>query len=316
MDKQIVKVACRRHDWTAALFDGKVRLPSLDLEISEQANVGVGELLRNRDLDFAECGLAGFLRARFGGARVRALPVFIRCAFRHSYIFVHAESGIRKPKDLEGKRVGTTYGMTANVWARGLLAHEYGVRLTAIRWVNAETEDNSYGLPPGLQFEYVPKDTDLQAWLSTGKIDALVHPDVIPIELLARKNTKRLFPDAAEEEKNSYRRSGVIPVMNIIACREEYLERLDVEREMFQAFCRAKELGLEKMQDSRDSGLLWYWDALEKQQALVGDDPVPYSVEKIRRTLQTFVDLSVEHGLIPSPMRLDDLFFGDLQAGC
>jgi 4,5-dihydroxyphthalate decarboxylase len=313
MDKRIIKVACRRHDWTAALFDHKVRLSSLRLEISEQANVGVGELLRNRDLDFAECGLAGFLRARSGGAKVRALPVFIRCAFRHSYIFVHAGSGIRDPKDLEGKRVGTTYGMTANVWARGLLTHEYGVRLAAIRWVNAETEDNSYVLPPGLQFEYVPKDTDLQEWLDEGKIDALVHPDLIPTELLARKNVKRLFSDAAEEEKNSYRRSGVIPVMNIIACREEYLERLDVVREMFQAFCRAKELGLEKMQDSRDSGLLWYWDALEKQQALVGDDPVPYSVEKIRRTLETFVDLSVEHGLIPSPVRLEDLFFGDLQ---
>jgi hypothetical protein len=101
--------------------------------------------------------------------------------------------------------------------------------------------------------------------------------------------------------------------MNIIACREEYLERVDVVREMFQAFCRAKELGLEKMQDSRDSGLLWYWDALEQQTALAGRDPVPYSVEKIRRTLQTFVDLSLEDGLIPSPIRLEDLFFADLQ---
>ena len=244
---------------------------------------------------------------------VRALPVFIRCAFRHSYIFVHAGSGIRDPKDLEGKKVGTTYGMTANVWARGLLVHEYGVRLGAVRWVNAEAKDDSYVLPPGMQLEYVPKDTDLQEWLVAGKIDALIHPDLIPSALLARKNVKRLFPDAAEEEKKSYRHSKVIPVMNLIACREEYLERLDVVREMFQAFCRAKELGLEKMQDSRDSGLLWYWDSLEKQMALVGPDPVPYSVEKIRRTLQTFVDLSVEQGLIRSPIRLEDLFFGDLQ---
>ena len=313
MDKRIVKVACRRHDWTAALFDNKVGLSSLQLEIAEQANVGVGELLRNRDLDFAECGMAGFLRARSGGAKVRALPVFIRCAFRHSYIFVHAGSGIQEPKDLEGKRVGTTYGMTANVWARGLLTHEYGVRLEAVRWINAETPDSSYTLPPGMQLEYVPKDTDLQEWLVAGKIDALIHPDLIPAALLARKNVKRLFPDAAEEEKKSYRRSKVIPIMNLIACREEYLERLDVVREMFQAFCRAKELGLEKMQDNRDSGLLWYEDALEKQMVLVGYDPVPYSVEKIRRTLQTFVDLSVEQGLIRSAIRLEDLFFGDLQ---
>jgi 4,5-dihydroxyphthalate decarboxylase len=313
MDNHIVKVTCRRHDWTAALFDNKVTLSSRKLEISEQANVGVGELLRNRDLHFAECGLAGFLRARFDGAKVRGLPVFIRCAFRHSYIFVHAGSGIKEPKDLEGKRVGTTYGMTANVWARGLLKHEYGVRLEEIRWVNAEAADSSYTLPPGTQIEYVAKDADLQEWLSAGKIDALVHPDLIPIDLLARKNVKRLFADAAEEEKKSYRRSGVIPVMNIIACREEYLERLDVVREIFQAFCRAKELGLEKMQDNRDSALLWYEDALEKQIALAGRDPVPYSVEKSRRTLQSFVDLSVEQGLISAPIRLEELFFSDLQ---
>jgi hypothetical protein len=59
--------------------------------------------------------------------------------------------------------------------------------------------------------------------------------------------------------------------------------------------------------------LLWYWDALEQQIALTGRDPVPYSVEKIRKTLQTFVDLSVEQGLISSPIGLEDLFFGDLQ---
>ena len=78
MDKLIVKVACRRHDWTAALFDNKVGLSSHRLEISEQANVGVGELLRNGDLDFAECGLAGFLRARCGGASRRLRSTMTR----------------------------------------------------------------------------------------------------------------------------------------------------------------------------------------------------------------------------------------------
>jgi hypothetical protein len=88
--------------------------------------------------------------------------------------------------------------------------HEYGVHLEAVRWVNAETEDNSYALPPGMHLEYVPKDTDLQEWLVAGKIDALI-PDLIPSALLARKNV-RLFPDtAAEEEKNPIA-GGVIPL--------------------------------------------------------------------------------------------------------
>jgi hypothetical protein len=98
-------------------------------------------------------------------------------------------------------------------------------------------------------------------------------------------------------------------------CRLVILPEWQGVREIFQAFCRAKELGLEKMQDSRDSGLLWCCDALEQQMALNGRDPVPYSVKKIRPTVQTFVDLSVEQGLIPSPLRIDDLFSGIYRVG-
>ena len=57
-----------------------------------------------------------------------AIPVFPSRFFRHSCIFVYAESGIREPKDLIGKRVGIPeYQMTAPVWIRGILADEYGV---------------------------------------------------------------------------------------------------------------------------------------------------------------------------------------------
>ena len=42
--------------------------------------------------------------------------------------------------------------------------------------------------------------------------------------------------------------------------------------------------------------------------ALVGYDPVPYSVEKIRPTLELLVRYAVEQGLIPLPISLEDLF--------
>ena len=126
----LVRVACRRHDWTDALFDGRAAARSLEMEVTEQANVGVEGLLGDRpSYAYAECGLSGLIMARAKGAPVVALPVFIRNAFRQSYIFVRADAGIRSPKDLEGKRVGTRYSMTATVWARGFFS-----TITACAW--------------------------------------------------------------------------------------------------------------------------------------------------------------------------------------
>src|SRR2546429_7463152 len=62
-----------------------------------------------------------------------AIPVFPSRAFRHSAIYLGRDSSIRKPKDLEGRRVGIPErAQTARVYARGMLQHEYGGDLAAL----------------------------------------------------------------------------------------------------------------------------------------------------------------------------------------
>jgi 4,5-dihydroxyphthalate decarboxylase len=305
------RVACGRHDWSNALFDGRLREP--DLAFVPDGHLAIDNLLGAEPaVDFMEYGLVNYYRSRSAGAPIRALPVFLRAAFRHSYIFVNANAGIRTPKDLEGKRVGTRYGMTANVWARALLQHQYGVRLETIRWLNQEPEEMGYRMPEGMILEPVAKSVDLRALLAAGTIDALVHPDVIPTRLTADGTVKRLFADPAAEERTYYRTTGVVPVMNVITFRESELrERPATVRAVFAAFVKAKALGLAAMEDVRDSGLLWYYDALEAQLALVGPDPAPLSVAAMTPTLDAFVAHGLEQGVFDRRLALDELFWED-----
>ncbi len=282
------------------------------MDFLPEGHLNLDSLLSDRpSVDFMECGLVNYYQVRSQGAPIKALPVFLRAAFRHSYIFVNTNAGIVRPRDLEGKRVGTRYGMTANVWARALLQHQYHVKLENIRWLNQESRPAApYMLPGRMVLEPVGKDVDLRDLLIQGKIDALIHPDVIPTKLMAGGTVKRLFANAPEEERNYYRSTRVVPVMNIIAFREDDLRtRPDAIATVFEAFRSAKDIGLDAMQDVRDSGLLWYYDSLEAQIDLLGLDPVPYSVEKMRPTLEAFVDHGLEQGVFTKRLSLKDLFW-------
>jgi 4,5-dihydroxyphthalate decarboxylase len=61
-----------------------------------------------------------------------AIPIFPSRFFRHSCIYVNANSGIQEHKDLIGKRIASPeYQMTAPVWIRGILQDHYGVPVDA-----------------------------------------------------------------------------------------------------------------------------------------------------------------------------------------
>src|SRR5260221_11750545 len=85
-----------------------------------------------------------------------AIPVFPSRCFRHGFIGINRKKGITKPKDLEGKRIGVAlYTMTAAIFIRGLLQHDYGVDFSKCTWVqgaiNTAGAQGAPGGPPPLQ---------------------------------------------------------------------------------------------------------------------------------------------------------------------
>src|SRR6266850_3858307 len=109
MAKLHLSIACSSYDRTRALMDGRVAVDGIDLTF---LNLPVEEIffrmLRNREFDVSEMSLSSYVLSLFSEKPpFIAIPVFPSRMFRHNGIFVNTDSGIREPKDLAGKRVGT-----------------------------------------------------------------------------------------------------------------------------------------------------------------------------------------------------------------
>ena len=75
--------------------------------------------------------------------------MFLHRRFRHGFVFINTNSGIKSPKDLIGKRIGGTNFMPAgNIWIRGTLEEHYGVPHRSITWVVDRSEDIAFDVCP------------------------------------------------------------------------------------------------------------------------------------------------------------------------
>src|SRR5881296_2423821 len=135
MAKLRLTLACWNYDRTRALLEERIPVDGIELNY---LNLVVEEtffrMLRHREFDVAEMSLSSYTISLFGeDPPFIAIPVFPSRSFRHSGIYVNANSGIREPKDLIGKRVGCAeYQLTANVWIRGILNDEYKVPISSV----------------------------------------------------------------------------------------------------------------------------------------------------------------------------------------
>ncbi len=231
-----------------------------------------------------------------------ALPVFVSRVFRHSAIYVSESSGIRTPKDLQGKRVGIPeWAQTAGIYVRGLLQHEYGVDLASIDWRQAgvrepgRVEKIQLRLPAGVRVQPMPEHT-LAGMLAAGEIDAAIS---------ARDpGGKRLFADHRELEAAYFRKTGIFPIMHVVVLRRDAYERDRwIAMNLFKAFEEAKQRSMERLADVGASQVpvAWIADHARQWQAIAGDDFWPYGLEGNRRTLEAFVQYGFEQGVCRTP---------------
>jgi 4,5-dihydroxyphthalate decarboxylase len=233
MEKIHLTLACWEYDRTRPLQEGKVKVEGVDLTyLPLHVEETFWRMLRYQDFDAAELSMNSYLMARDKGSpRFIAIPVFPSRFFRHSFIFINTDAGIREPKDLIGKRVGVPeYQITAAVWIRGLLQHEYDVLPSKMKWFTGGAEDPGReekirpDLPKEVEIQWIGRDRTLSAMLERGELDALICAHVPSPFVRRSPKVKRLFPNFRELEMDYYRRTKIFPIMHAIALREEVYE--------------------------------------------------------------------------------------------
>src|SRR5580700_9734511 len=165
MSKLRLSMACWNYDRTRALLEDRIPIDGIDLTY---LNLPVEEtffrMLRHHEFDVAEMSLSSYTLSLFADEpQFIAIPIFPSRFFRHSCVFINRHSGIREPKDLAGKRVGTPeYQLTAIVWIRGILSDDYGVPVASVRYFTGGEEEpgriekSKLSLPPEIHVEAIP----------------------------------------------------------------------------------------------------------------------------------------------------------------
>src|SRR3954447_14416439 len=138
MRKLELTLACGRYDRTQPLLDGRVQPEGVDLTyLALRPGETFWRMLNHEEFDASEMSLSSYTILRSeGDERFIALPVFPSRVFRQNALYVRADSALRDPRELSGKRIGVgDYQMTAAVWTRGFLQHEYGVPPQDATWM-------------------------------------------------------------------------------------------------------------------------------------------------------------------------------------
>lgn len=270
---------------TAALKQGVVRSPLVDLDFADvkTASSAFKRVVRDGEFDFAELAIVTFLIALAHGKPYVLLPTVIVSRFQHPFIVYNAERGRLAPGELAGKRVGIrSYSVTTVTWLRGILADDYGVDLSAIRWVTFEEPHVAeFRDPPNIERAAAGK--DLTAMLLAGEIDAAIVGDKAPSD----PRIKTLIPDPQAAADAWYRKHGVLQINHMTVVKRAFAEQHpDAVKEIYRLLSESK----------KAAG------------ASTGMDLNPFGVERNRKALEVAIDQVYRQKLIPRRFSVDELY--------
>jgi 4,5-dihydroxyphthalate decarboxylase len=292
--------------YTRPIEDGRVTIPGVKLDIVKVVPINKAmNAVANGEYDLGEITLVDYILTRHFGRPLTALPVFVNRNFHHHRIWYHTRSGIKAPKDIEGKRVGVkSYTQTAPVWNRGVLASEYGVDIDKVTWVNIQGPHvGEFRDPPNVVPATPGK--SLMELLESGEIDAADDPgrpwsDRGEPWKYDLNVIKPLVTNVQEAATEWYHRTGSYPIMHVLVVkRDAVARRPTVLRELYNAFVAARDLYMENL-DPKEMQM--------RGRAIVGRNFLPYGVAENRPTIDMLCEFCFNQKITPKRYQVEDMF--------
>lgn len=318
MAKLTLSVAVGDYDRTRPLIDGTVRIDGVDPVVMTLSPEEIFfRAFRDAPFDICELSLSSFaVKTAAGDCPYVGVPAFLSRAFRHTSIYV-AKDRIARPQDLKGRRIGVAeYQLTANVWARSLLA-DHGVLPSDVIWVRGGLEEPgrlekvAVALPPTVRLEGAPDGVTLARLLADGKIDGVISPRAPSAFESGDPNVGWLFDDPTAAAKDYYRRTRIFPIMHLVGVRRELAERHPwLPAAVLKAFTVAKAAALKHLGDTAatKATLPFVEEQLRDARQLMGTDFWSYGLAPNRHVIDAFLGHHHDQGLSPRLLRADELF--------
>ncbi len=315
-----LSIAMGDYDRTRAINDGRVKIDGVDptcMLLSPEEMFF--RAFRHHAFDISELSISSYsISVARGDPHYIAIPVFLSRAFRHTSIYVRNDRGIDSPADLRGRRIGIAeYQLSANVWFRGILEEEYGVKPSEIEWVRGgmdtpgRPEKIKVDLPDDIRMTNAPEDATLNQMLIDGEIDGFVGPRAPRCFDERHPHVGRLFADTIAEAESYYRKTAIFPIMHVLGVRRSLADGHPwLPGALLKAFTQAKQVAEKALSDTSATKVTMPFveDNLARAHALMGADIWPYGLDANRKTLEKFLTYHNAQGLSPKKVEVEELF--------
>jgi 4,5-dihydroxyphthalate decarboxylase len=319
------KFAGYPYDRVQAIRDGLVGMEQVDVSFHKDNiyRLNAQAFGPQKTYEITELGLIPYVSKYINeGFRDYVLiPVFISRTFRHRNIYVHVDSGIEKPQDLRGKKVGTPgYGMSATTWIRGMLLDQYGVKADDMHWIETAKSSDAGTLNKGFANYYFPDDFPLEKGpagvdeselLLAGGCDALITAITPRAYADGNPQIRQLFTDVKSTEREYYRETGIFPIMHVIAIRKDTAEKNPwLPAAVFKMYSEAKQIAYDNLASTTVllTSLPWAMDEYQETVKVMGEDYWRYGIEANRKELELIMRYTYEQGMVKKRARFEDMF--------
>jgi 4,5-dihydroxyphthalate decarboxylase len=225
---------------------------------------------------------------------------------------------VKTPADLKNRKIGVAeYQLTANVWARALLADDHALLASDPIWVRGGLEEPgrpekiALTLPACIRLEPAPAAACLSDLLADGEIDAIISPRAPSSHIRRAPEIGWLFDDPAAAAADYYRRRRVFPIMHLVGVRRSLADNHPwLPGAVLKAFTQAKALAFARLADAAASKVMlpFVEEQLLSARTLLGEDYWSYGLAPNLGTLENFLQHHHVQGLSRRLLAPQELF--------